>query len=64
MRHQPPTPQVALFLVAERFGGSSSEWGAYVQALPASTGSPLFWSDVQLAQLKGTQLLDNLLGYK
>lgn len=53
-------------LVAEKFGTfrSGSEWSAYVLALPESVGTPLFWSDQQLSQIQGTQLLESVLSYR
>lgn len=59
-----PWLQIALLLVHERFVKPSQEWGPYVSALPATPPSPLFWTAEQQAMLKGTQLMDSLMGYR
>lgn len=60
-----PWLQITLALVAERFGSSSNpEFKAYVDSLPSSTNSPLFWSDEQLQMIQGTQLLESVMGYR
>jgi hypothetical protein len=58
-----PWVQSALVLIHERFV-ARGEWASYASSLPASTGSPLFWSDEQLQSLKGTQVLGSLQGYR
>ena len=60
---QQPWLQLALFLLHER-SQPASEWAAYLQSLPASPGSPVVWSDEELAELQGTQLLGLVQGYR
>lgn len=43
--------------------GASSKWAAYVATLPETLDAPLFWTSEQLAELEGTQLLQNAAGY-
>lgn len=43
--------------------GASSKWAAYVATLPETLDAPLFWTSEQLAELQGTQLLQNAAGY-
>lgn len=63
-----PWLQLALILVSERFGSSSSPqgsaWAAYVAALPQPAISPLMWTEQELALVQGTQLLQSLQSYK
>ena len=62
-----PWLQITLALMAEKAAGGkggSEDWSAYLGSAPSVLDSPLFWSDEQLGMLQGTQLLQNLLGYK
>ena len=43
--------------------GASSKWAAYIATLPETLDAPLFWTSEQLAELEGTQLLQNAAGY-
>ncbi len=58
-----PWLQLALVLVADRFAGAKSELSGYAEALPEDLGTPLLWSDAELAELQGTQVLQTLTGY-
>jgi len=58
-----PWLQLALFLLAER-AAPRSPWRPYLDALPAACGAPLFWSDAELAELEGTQVLTSVRGYR
>ncbi|XP_010476435.1 PREDICTED: fructose-bisphosphate aldolase-lysine N-methyltransferase, chloroplastic [Camelina sativa] len=58
-----PWVSVALFLVREKYSQESS-WRVYLDMLPQSTDSTVFWSEEELAELKGTQLLSTTLGVK
>uniref|UniRef100_A0A1J3GBN1 [fructose-bisphosphate aldolase]-lysine N-methyltransferase n=1 Tax=Noccaea caerulescens TaxID=107243 RepID=A0A1J3GBN1_NOCCA len=58
-----PWISVALFLIKEKYEEDSS-WRVYLDILPESTDSTIFWSEEELAELKGTQLLSNTLGVK
>lgn len=58
-----PWTVLALTLLKERQRGSASDFAPYVDALPKSLDSPLFWSAEELSELAGTQLLDNAASY-
>lgn len=58
-----PWVALSLWLLSER-ADPSEEWGAYVAALPEDPGSPVLWSDAELAELAGTQLLAAVEGYR
>lgn len=53
---------VALFLIQES-SNFNSKWRPYLDSLPKTLDSPLFWSDEELAELQGTQLLGSVVGY-
>ncbi|KAJ0988277.1 hypothetical protein J5N97_006633 [Dioscorea zingiberensis] len=55
---------IALFLVFERAKGDASAWRPYLDILPHSTDSTIFWSEEELAEIQGTQLLSTTLGVK
>jgi len=59
-----PWLQIALILLAEKFGSGKSEWAAFISSLPEQLDSPLFWNEEQLGMIKGTQLLQSVMGYK
>ncbi|KAK4741394.1 hypothetical protein SAY87_024982 [Trapa incisa] len=54
---------VALFLIREKKRGDS-KWRVYLDILPGATDSTIFWSEEELAELQGTQLLRTTLGVK
>lgn len=58
-----PWLQAALLLVHERFV-AKGEWADFVASLPSTPGSPLFWSEAQLEGLRGSQVLQDLQGYR
>eukprot|EP00250_Pteridium_aquilinum_P005644 c15711_g1_i1 orf=606-2153(-) len=58
-----PWVALVLFLLYEK-ARPSSPWRPYLDILPSTLDSPLFWSDEELAQLEGTQLLGSILGYQ
>lgn len=62
-RNLRPWVALALFLLSEK-AKPSSPWRPYIDILPHTLDSPLFWSDEELAQLEGTQLLGSILGYQ
>ncbi|KAJ1341038.1 hypothetical protein BSLG_004508 [Batrachochytrium salamandrivorans] len=43
-------------LMFERSIGTASPWFGYLQSLPQREGIPLFWSQKQIAELKGTAM--------
>ena len=58
-----PWVRLALFLLHER-SQPGSQWGPYLDSLPDTPGSPLFWSDAELAELEGSQVLASVVGYR
>jgi len=58
-----PWLQVALLLLLEKSNAHSSN-RQYLDSLPSSLDTPMFWSDKELGLLEGTQLLQNLHAYK
>uniref|UniRef100_A0A6M2EJN5 [fructose-bisphosphate aldolase]-lysine N-methyltransferase n=1 Tax=Populus davidiana TaxID=266767 RepID=A0A6M2EJN5_9ROSI len=58
-----PWVSVALFLIREKLKEDST-WRPYLDVLPESTNSTIFWSEEELAELQGTQLLSTTLGVK
>ncbi|XP_015895013.3 ribulose-1,5 bisphosphate carboxylase/oxygenase large subunit N-methyltransferase, chloroplastic [Ziziphus jujuba] len=58
-----PWIQVALFLVREKFR-EDSPWRIYLDILPEYTNSTIFWSEEELSELQGTQLLSTTEGVK
>jgi [ribulose-bisphosphate carboxylase]-lysine N-methyltransferase len=64
-----PWLQIAVFLIAERArllagGAPSSPFSAYVASLPEELDTPLAWSEAELAELEGTQVLATALSYR
>lgn len=55
--------QIALFLLHER-SQPDAAWQGFLDSIPAQPDVPLFWSQVELAQLEGTQLLSSVQGYR
>lgn len=55
---------LALFLLAERAKGPASRWVPYISSLPADSGSPVQWADADLAELRGTQVLQTAQAYR
>ncbi|XP_022156310.1 ribulose-1,5 bisphosphate carboxylase/oxygenase large subunit N-methyltransferase, chloroplastic [Momordica charantia] len=58
-----PWISVALFLIREKFN-DDSRWRHYLDILPRETDSTVFWSEEELAELQGTQLLSTTLNVK
>lgn len=58
-----PWLQLALQLVADRFGSPKSDLAPYAASIPEDLGTPLVWSDEELRELQGTQVLQTLSGY-
>lgn len=59
-----PWVSVALFLMREKKLGDSSSWKPYIDILPDSTNSTIYWSEEELSELQGSQLLNTTLGVK
>ncbi len=58
-----PWLQIALQLVADRFGGAKSEFATLASSLPEDLGTPLLWNEEELRELQGSQVLQTLAGY-
>ncbi|KAL3654252.1 hypothetical protein CASFOL_003933 [Castilleja foliolosa] len=59
-----PWIAVALFLLKERFKGEGSKWKYYFDVLPEGTNSTIYWSEEELLEIQGTQLLSTTLSVK
>ncbi|PKU74769.1 fructose-bisphosphate aldolase-lysine N-methyltransferase, chloroplastic isoform X4 [Dendrobium catenatum] len=59
-----PWVAIALFLLREKAMGAASLWRPYLDILPPETDSPIFWSEEELSQMRGTQLLNTTFGVK
>lgn len=59
-----PWVSVALFLMREKKLGDASSWKPYIDILPDSTNSTIYWSEEELSELQGSQLLNTTLGVK
>ncbi|KAJ4760272.1 Protein-lysine N-methyltransferase EFM1 [Rhynchospora pubera] len=59
-----PWVSISLFLLRERALGDASPWKPYLDVLPSSTDSTIFWSEEELSQIQGTQLLSTTIGVK
>ena len=55
--------QICLYLLHEQ-SKQSSAWGPYLASLPKEVDLPLFWSEQELQELQGTQLLNSVEGYR
>lgn len=58
-----PWLAVALFILQER-ANPNSQWAPYLATLPAEVASPVAWTDSELEQLIGTQLLATVESYR
>eukprot|EP00854_Cymbomonas_tetramitiformis_P009804 gene9804-11612_t len=54
---------LALHLLHEK-SSSDSKWSPYIEILPETLDLPLFWSDEELSELQGTQVLESSLNYR
>ncbi|EYU28796.1 hypothetical protein ABFS82_12G098300 [Erythranthe guttata] len=59
-----PWISVALFLLREKFKGDESKLKYYIDVLPEGTNSTIYWSEEELLEIQGTQLLSTTLGVK
>ena len=55
--------QICLYLLHEQ-SKQQSVWGPYIASLPREVDLPLFWSEQELQELQGTQLLTSVEGYR
>ncbi|XP_034683375.1 fructose-bisphosphate aldolase-lysine N-methyltransferase, chloroplastic isoform X2 [Vitis riparia] len=58
-----PWVSVALFLIREKLR-DESPWRSYLDILPEYTNSTIYWSEEELVEIQGTQLLNTTLGVK
>ncbi|KAJ7933792.1 SET domain-containing protein [Mycena leptocephala] len=49
-----------LCMMWETAQGSSSKWSKYLDSLPTTFDTPMFWSDLELEELKGTSVVEKL----
>ncbi|KAJ7162078.1 SET domain-containing protein [Mycena filopes] len=49
-----------LCMMWETAQGSSSKWSKYLESLPASFDTPMFWSELELEELQGTSVVEKL----
>lgn len=54
---------LALFLISER-NNTESSWKAYLDILPTELDLPLFWTEEELSEIQGTQLLGSVESYR
>ncbi|XP_031476566.1 fructose-bisphosphate aldolase-lysine N-methyltransferase, chloroplastic [Nymphaea colorata] len=59
-----PWIRIALFLLREMAVGEKSDWSPYIRILPKHMDSTIYWSEEELAELEGTQLLSTTLSVK
>ncbi|XP_004956796.1 fructose-bisphosphate aldolase-lysine N-methyltransferase, chloroplastic [Setaria italica] len=59
-----PWVAVALLLLREVARGADSPWAPYLAILPRQTDSTIFWSEEELLEIQGTQLLSTTMGVK
>ncbi|KAK9675944.1 hypothetical protein RND81_11G043100 [Saponaria officinalis] len=59
-----PWVSVAVFLIREKLLGDASSWIPYIDILPDCTNSTIYWSEEELSELQGSQLLNTTLGVK
>ncbi|KAJ4973893.1 hypothetical protein NE237_007067 [Protea cynaroides] len=58
-----PWISIALFLIREK-SKEDSPWRSYLDILPQTTDSTIYWSEEELSEIQGTQLLSTTLGVK
>ncbi|XP_058192643.1 ribulose-1,5 bisphosphate carboxylase/oxygenase large subunit N-methyltransferase, chloroplastic [Rhododendron vialii] len=59
-----PWISVALFLIREKKLREESMWRYYLDILPQFTDSTIYWSEEELSEIQGTQLLSTTIGVK
>lgn len=52
------------FLLLEKNKGPRSFWKPYIDTLPASFNTPLFWTDEDLSELKGTGVPEDAMSWR
>ncbi|KAK1630766.1 hypothetical protein QYE76_005081 [Lolium multiflorum] len=59
-----PWVSVSLLILREAARGGDSLWAPYLAILPRQTDSTIFWSEQELLEIQGTQLLSTTMGVK
>ncbi|KAG8056725.1 hypothetical protein GUJ93_ZPchr0002g24658 [Zizania palustris] len=59
-----PWVAVSLLLLREAARGAHSPWAPYLAILPSQSDSTIFWSEEELLEIQGTQLLSTTMGVK
>ncbi|KQJ90199.1 fructose-bisphosphate aldolase-lysine N-methyltransferase, chloroplastic [Brachypodium distachyon] len=59
-----PWVSVSLLILREAARGGDSLWAPYLAILPRQTDSTIFWSEEELLEIQGTQLLSTTMGVK
>ncbi|XP_047049999.1 fructose-bisphosphate aldolase-lysine N-methyltransferase, chloroplastic-like [Lolium rigidum] len=59
-----PWVSVSLLILREAARGADSLWAPYLAILPRHTDSTIFWSEEELLEIQGTQLLSTTMGVK
>ncbi|KAJ7680818.1 SET domain-containing protein [Mycena polygramma] len=49
-----------LCMIWETAQGPSSKWSKYLESLPTTFDTPMFWSDLDLEELRGTSVVEKL----
>ncbi|KAH8083611.1 hypothetical protein HD553DRAFT_312778 [Filobasidium floriforme] len=49
-----------LSMMWEEAQGEASRWSGYIKALPNTFQTPMFWTDEQIQELKGTDIVDKI----
>lgn len=57
-----PWESLILIMVYEHLQGDASRWSPYLDVLPTTFDTPMFWSDAELKELKGTVLTEDKIG--
>lgn len=57
-----PWESLILVMVYEHLQGSASRWKPYLDVLPTTFDTPMFWSEAELEELKGTVLTQDKIG--
>ncbi|KAL7411012.1 hypothetical protein BDY24DRAFT_417352 [Mrakia frigida] len=52
--------RLILCLMYEQGRGEGSPWKGYLDILPTNFDTPMFWSEVELSELKGTSIFDKI----
>ena len=59
-----PWESLILIMIYEHLQGDKSRWKPYLDILPTTFDTPMFWSEAELNQLEGTVLTQDKIGKK